>query len=361
MFVLPCAIRIELACSPTALMPSTNLYDLQSTPRDDSVFSDSSVRCRTVAPTTTHFRQAPSSLPSAPRHSVFRIYTIRSPADNKAERRIHPRITTAKGPFSCWDGSLLMALLSIRGDWYLFFWLIYCKVYSAIIWLVGNHCRGDKARSVISAGVGGQSPGGLHRVRTRRKKPQQHRVKHTVALVRRPSLRKTIMAPGASPAHAMMEDKEKALHCALANVSLRTRRVSQFAPLLIALVGLPARGKSQLAHRLSRHLNWNGESTKVFDCSEYRRRHMALYGTHDIFRADNQQGIRHPPPERSRSRAGRCSLAEGRKRCCHLRWNEHNPRATQRAERLLSIRNGIQDSVHRMRLRRPGVAREKHN
>ncbi|GBP28387.1 hypothetical protein EVAR_102959_1 [Eumeta japonica] len=71
---------------------------------------------------------------------------------------------------------------------------------------------------------------------------------------------------------------------------MRARRISQFEPLLIALVGLPARGKSQLAHRLARHLNWNGESTKVFDCSEYRRRHMALYGTHDIFRADNLQG-----------------------------------------------------------------------
>ncbi|KPJ04801.1 6-phosphofructo-2-kinase/fructose-2,6-biphosphatase [Papilio xuthus] len=98
------------------------------------------------------------------------------------------------------------------------------------------------------------------------------------------------MAPGASTAHTMMEDKEKALHGALATVSMRSRRISQFAPLLIALVGLPARGKSQLAHRLSRHLNWNGESTKVFDCSEYRRKHMALYGSHDIFRADNQQG-----------------------------------------------------------------------
>lgn len=28
----------------------------------------------------------------------------------------------------------------------------------------------------------------------------------------------------------------------------------------------------------------------MFDCSEYRRKHMALYGTHDIFRADNVQG-----------------------------------------------------------------------
>ncbi|XP_026321564.1 6-phosphofructo-2-kinase/fructose-2,6-bisphosphatase-like isoform X2 [Hyposmocoma kahamanoa] len=187
-----------------------------------------------------------------------------------------------------------MALLShIQSEWYkLYFWLIYCKIYSAVIWLVGNHCRGaDKNRSVITAGVSGQSPSGLHRVRTRRRKSQQHhRSKHIVALARRPSLRRIVMAPGASTAHAMLEDKEKALQGSLASVSLRTRRISQFAPLLIALVGLPARGKSQLAHRLSRHLNWNGESTKVFDCSEYRRRHMALYATHDIFRADNQQG-----------------------------------------------------------------------
>ncbi|XP_023937273.1 6-phosphofructo-2-kinase/fructose-2,6-bisphosphatase [Bicyclus anynana] len=179
-----------------------------------------------------------------------------------------------------------MALLSIRGDWHLYLWLIYRKIYSAVIWLLGNHCRGDKSRSVISVVAGSQSLAGLHRVRTRRRKPQQHRNKHVVALVRRPSLRRIVMAPGASTAHAMMEDKEKAL----SNVSMRRRRISQFAPLLIALVGLPARGKSQLAHRLSRHLNWNGESTKVFDCSEYRRRHMAMYGSHDIFRADNLQG-----------------------------------------------------------------------
>ncbi|KAL0871037.1 hypothetical protein ABMA27_004846 [Loxostege sticticalis] len=184
-----------------------------------------------------------------------------------------------------------MALLRVQGDWYIFIWLIYCKIYSVIIWVFGNHCRGaDKARSVITAGVGEQSPAGLHRVRTRRRRSQhQHRTK-LVALARRPSLRRIVMAPGANAAHAMMEDKEKTLHGALTTVSMRTRRISQFAPLLIALVGLPARGKSQLAHRLSRHLNWNGESTKVFDCSEYRRRHMALYGSHDIFRADHQQG-----------------------------------------------------------------------
>ncbi|KAJ0174753.1 hypothetical protein K1T71_009861 [Dendrolimus kikuchii] len=94
------------------------------------------------------------------------------------------------------------------------------------------------------------------------------------------------MAPGSNRAHLSRTGQ----HNTERGPSLCSRRISQFAPLLIALVGLPARGKSQLAHRLARHLNWNGESTKVFDCSEYRRRHMALYGSHDIFRADNQQG-----------------------------------------------------------------------
>ncbi|RVE45447.1 hypothetical protein evm_009882 [Chilo suppressalis] len=217
-------------------------------------------------------------------HRVF-IYTTH----NQLPVYTHLLITTAKEDFSYFKGSHLMALLSIRGDWYIYLWLIYCKVYSAIIWVFGNHCRGaDKACSVITAGVSVQSPGGLHRVRTRRRKSQQqHRSKHIVALARRPSLRRIVMAPGASTAHAMMEDKEKTLH---ATVAMHTRRISHFAPLLIALVGLPARGKSHLAHRLSRHLNWNGESTKVFDCSQYRRQHMALYGSHDIFRADNLQG-----------------------------------------------------------------------
>ena len=130
----------------------------------------------------------------------------------------HFRNVRFPDPFSFCSRSLLMALLSIQGDWYLYFWLIYCKIYSAIIWLFSNHCRGaDKVRSVITSGVSGQSPAGLHRVRTRRRRaPQQHRVKHIVALARRPSLRRIVMAPGASTAHTMMEDKEKILNGALA-------------------------------------------------------------------------------------------------------------------------------------------------
>ncbi|XP_055684944.1 6-phosphofructo-2-kinase/fructose-2,6-bisphosphatase-like isoform X2 [Lutzomyia longipalpis] len=40
------------------------------------------------------------------------------------------------------------------------------------------------------------------------------------------------------------------------------------APLVVTLVGLPCRGKSFAAHRISRHLNWKGESAKVFSVDE---------------------------------------------------------------------------------------------
>ncbi|GAB0091336.1 6-phosphofructo-2-kinase [Sergentomyia squamirostris] len=40
------------------------------------------------------------------------------------------------------------------------------------------------------------------------------------------------------------------------------------APLVVTLVGLPCRGKSYAAHRIARHLNWKGESAKVFTVDE---------------------------------------------------------------------------------------------
>lgn len=36
----------------------------------------------------------------------------------------------------------------------------------------------------------------------------------------------------------------------------------QFGPLVVVLVGLPARGKTVLAHKLGRYLNWTGHPTK---------------------------------------------------------------------------------------------------
>lgn len=36
----------------------------------------------------------------------------------------------------------------------------------------------------------------------------------------------------------------------------------RFAGVVVAMAGLPARGKTQVAHCLARRLNWNGESAK---------------------------------------------------------------------------------------------------
>lgn len=38
--------------------------------------------------------------------------------------------------------------------------------------------------------------------------------------------------------------------------------LKQFAPLLVAMVGLPGRGKSLLAKRLARYLNYTGDRTR---------------------------------------------------------------------------------------------------
>ena len=41
-------------------------------------------------------------------------------------------------------------------------------------------------------------------------------------------------------------------------------------PHVIAMVGLPARGKTYISRRLSSYLNWIGINTRVFNLGEYR-------------------------------------------------------------------------------------------
>jgi hypothetical protein len=36
----------------------------------------------------------------------------------------------------------------------------------------------------------------------------------------------------------------------------------QFGSLMVAFVGIPARGKTVMAHKLARYLNWTGEVAK---------------------------------------------------------------------------------------------------
>ncbi|BES96411.1 6-phosphofructo-2-kinase [Nesidiocoris tenuis] len=63
------------------------------------------------------------------------------------------------------------------------------------------------------------------------------------------------------------------------------------SPHVIAMVGLPARGKTYISKKLSRYLNWIGINTKVFNLGEYRRHVTDAYKSHEFFRPDNQQAM----------------------------------------------------------------------
>ncbi|KRT86727.1 hypothetical protein AMK59_2739, partial [Oryctes borbonicus] len=63
------------------------------------------------------------------------------------------------------------------------------------------------------------------------------------------------------------------------------------SPHVIAMVGLPARGKTYISKKLSRYLNWIGINTRVFNLGEYRRHATAAYKSHDFFRQDNTQAM----------------------------------------------------------------------
>ena len=84
-------------------------------------------------------------------------------------------------------------------------------------------------------------------------------------------------------------------------------------PHVIAMVGLPARGKTYIAKKLSRYLNWVGIFTRgkhlqfsllnipyltlyisyylVYNLGEYRRSATTAYKSHEFFRPDNQEAM----------------------------------------------------------------------
>ncbi|XP_044507064.1 6-phosphofructo-2-kinase/fructose-2,6-bisphosphatase-like isoform X2 [Mangifera indica] len=61
--------------------------------------------------------------------------------------------------------------------------------------------------------------------------------------------------------------------------------------LAIVLVGLPARGKTFTAAKLTRYLRWLGHDTKHFNVGKYRRRKHGANLSADFFRADNPEGM----------------------------------------------------------------------
>lgn len=64
---------------------------------------------------------------------------------------------------------------------------------------------------------------------------------------------------------------------------------STSTPHVIALVGLPARGKTYISKKLSRYLNWIGINTKVFNLGDYRRNVEDCYHDHSYFDPNNEK------------------------------------------------------------------------
>lgn len=61
------------------------------------------------------------------------------------------------------------------------------------------------------------------------------------------------------------------------------------APCAIIMVGLPARGKTYMAKKLSRYLNWIGLKTKAFSVGDYRRKLAAVHlkDSKEFYNPDN--------------------------------------------------------------------------
>ncbi|SPQ99813.1 6-phosphofructo-2-kinase domain-containing protein [Plasmodiophora brassicae] len=61
--------------------------------------------------------------------------------------------------------------------------------------------------------------------------------------------------------------------------------------LVLCMVGLPARGKTYLAHKLERYLRWIGFSTKSFNIGNYRREQVGAQVGADFFNPANDTGV----------------------------------------------------------------------
>jgi len=62
--------------------------------------------------------------------------------------------------------------------------------------------------------------------------------------------------------------------------------------LVFAMVGLPARGKSFVARKITRYLKWMGVPTNLFNVGNYRRERVGAHQTSDFFAPDNLNGNR---------------------------------------------------------------------
>ena len=61
--------------------------------------------------------------------------------------------------------------------------------------------------------------------------------------------------------------------------------------LALIMVGLPARGKTYIARKISRYLSWRGHKTRVFNVGNYRREQAGAKVSHNFFDPNNPQGM----------------------------------------------------------------------
>uniref|UniRef100_UPI00358DED75 6-phosphofructo-2-kinase/fructose-2, 6-bisphosphatase 4-like isoform X2 n=1 Tax=Myxine glutinosa TaxID=7769 RepID=UPI00358DED75 len=66
---------------------------------------------------------------------------------------------------------------------------------------------------------------------------------------------------------------------------------SVLSPTLVVMVGLPARGKTSMAIKLARYLNWLGFPTRIFNAGQYRRESVKSYKSHELFAPTNEEGV----------------------------------------------------------------------
>ncbi len=62
--------------------------------------------------------------------------------------------------------------------------------------------------------------------------------------------------------------------------------------IIIAMVGLPARGKSYIARKLARYLHWAGLKAKVFNIGIYRRAHVGVDCDSTFFDPNNIEALK---------------------------------------------------------------------
>jgi hypothetical protein len=87
------------------------------------------------------------------------------------------------------------------------------------------------------------------------------------------------------------------LHCASPLSPLVHRVAASLWPgtkkrLVIGLVGLPARGKTYLSHKLCRYLNWIGYHCATFNIGSYRRRSEGANAPAAFFDPENEVGVK---------------------------------------------------------------------